>query len=124
MKGPLPPTRRDILIPLSVVSTSKGLLTSSAYQKLMIWGSESPKASGTNNTLSTPRTGRFNSIRMKWVYHALKPKKKYMEFVQTFQETLKISPRKKSLHKKSLMKPRELLDIHLRETLNPWRATT
>ena len=75
MKEPLPQLKRDILVQLSVGSTSKEFLTSSASQNLNKLGVASPTASGMYTTLSTPRMGTPNLTRMKWVYHIPTPKK-------------------------------------------------
>ena len=74
MHGPLLPTRRYVLVPLSVRSTRKILIKSSAPQNLKKWGSASPTTARTDTILSKLSTGRSNSIRMKRVYHTLTPK--------------------------------------------------
>ena len=61
---PLPPTRREGLITLSVGSTKKGLLTSSESIHLKKWVSASPTTTGTYTSFSTPRMGRSNLTRM------------------------------------------------------------
>ena len=75
MQVPLPPTRRDALIPLSFGSTRKGLKKTPAPQNLSKWGSTSPTIVKTDTTFSTPRMVRYNSTKKKWFYHTLTPKK-------------------------------------------------
>ena len=104
----LPTTRRGILVPLSVGSTRKGMITSSESQNLELWGSKLNTTVGTDTTFSTPRTGRSNSTRMKWVYHTLKPKTPRMwPLYRQFEIILNYSPRNKSMQLNSLAEPME-----------------
>ena len=75
IQGPLSQTRMQILVPLSVGSTRKILLTYSAYKNLKRWYYASPTTVGTDTTFSTPKMGRSNSTIMKWVYYTSTPKK-------------------------------------------------
>ena len=102
----------------------KGFISSSASQNLKIWGSVSPTAAGTNTTLSTSRMGRSNSTRIKWVYHTPTLKKGTWHLYKSFDKILKGSPRKISLRTKLITNPRELLAIHMIDTLNIWREKT
>ena len=124
IQGQNPPTRGYTLVILSVGTTGKGLLTSSASPNLKRWVSILPITARTDTKFPTPRIGRFNSIRIKWVYHILTQKNRTWPSYKLSKKVFKGSPRNRLPQPNSLENPREWLVIHLRETSNPWWAKT
>ena len=95
------------MVILSVGTTGKGLLTSSASPNLKRWVSILPITARTDTKFPTPRIGRFNSIRIKWVYHILTQKNRTWPSYILSKKVFKGSPRNRSPQPNSLENPRE-----------------
>ena len=116
-----PLTWRSSSVPFNVGSISKIFLTYVASQISKGWGSMSPMTAGISTIWHKPKMERSNLTRMKWVYHTFTPTTHRMwTFYKPSRNILKSSPRNRSPQPNSLVNPRELLVIYMRETSNPW----